>query len=94
MTVQEDDGEKTTELMSGLHMSGLRKTFFPLAVILQKATGEAGSFEGCMQFMLICPKIVIRFRAFDDGQEGPEVKALSGRRVDKVHPPYDIAFTT
>ena len=93
ITVQEDDCKKTTKLMSSLHMSCLCKTFFPLAIILKKATGKAGSFEGWMQFILICPKITIRFYAFDNGQEGPVVKVLSGRRVDKVLPPNDVTLT-
>jgi hypothetical protein len=94
MTVQENDGEKTTELMSCVHISGLLHTFLPLPIILQKATGETGSFEGSMQFTLILPKILPRFSAFDDGQECPEVKALSSFGTDKVHPAYDIALTT
>src|ERR1700683_2758971 len=94
MTVQEEDGKKTTELMSSLHISSLCQTFLPLTIILQKATGETGSFEGSVQFTLICPKILPRFSAFDNGQEGPEVKVLSGIGVDKVHPPNDIALTT
>src|ERR1700691_3779970 len=94
MTVQEDDGKKTTELMSCLHISGLLETFFPLPIILQKATGETGCFERCMQFTLICPKILPRFGTWDSGQEGPEVKALSSIGVDKVHPADDVTLTT
>src|ERR1700683_3979492 len=93
MTGQEDDGKKTTELMSSLHISSLCQTFLPLTIILQKAMGATGSFEGSVQFTLICPKIVPRFSTFDGGQESPEVKALSSIGVDKVHPPNDITLT-
>jgi hypothetical protein len=91
MTVQENDGEKTTELMSCLHISSLLQTFLPLLTVLQKATGETGSFEGCMQLSLMPPKILPRLCTFDYCQECPEVKALSGFGADKVHPADDIA---
>jgi hypothetical protein len=94
MAVQEDDGEKTTELMTCLHISSLLETCFPLSIILQKATGETCGFEGCMQLTLISPKIFPRFGTFDGGQECPEVEALSGIGVDKVHPADDLALTT
>ena len=46
MTMQQNHGKKTTELMSGLHVCCLFKTFFPLPIVFQKTTGETGSFEG------------------------------------------------
>src|ERR1700729_3105968 len=94
MTVQENDGEKTTELMSCLHISGLLETFLPLPIIIQKATGETGSFEGCMQLSLMPLKILPRLCTFNYGQECPEIKALSGFGADKVHPPNDLTSTT
>src|SRR5258705_3424540 len=94
MTVQENDCKKATELVSCLHMSSLLEAFPPLSIILQKAMGETGSFEGCMQLTLVRSKVLPRFSTFDDSQEGLEVKALSSFRVNKVHPAYDFTLTT
>src|ERR1700735_732493 len=93
-TVQEDDGKETTKLMSCLHISCLLKTFFPLPIIFQKTAGETGSFEGRMQLTFKPPKILQRFCTFNIDQEHPEIKALSSRRMDKVHPADDLTLTT
>jgi hypothetical protein len=67
---------------------------FPLAVIFQKSTGKAGGFIGWVEFIPKPPKILPRLGTCDGGQEQPEVKALAGRRMDKVHPANDITSTT
>ena len=92
-TMKENDGKKTMKLMSGLHVSSLFKTFLPLPIILQKTTGKTGSFEGVMQDTVKPPKIIPRFSPFDIDQWQSEIKVLSCRWVDKVHPPNDIAST-
>jgi hypothetical protein len=94
MTMEEDDCKKTTELMSSLYVSGLFQALFPLTVIFQKSTGKEGSFIGWVELIPKPPKILPRLGTCDSGQEQPKVKALPGRRVDKIHPANDITSTT
>ena len=88
----EDDCKKTTELMSSVHVSGLLQEF-STHCHLPKGHGQAGSFIGWVQLIPKPPKILPRLGTCDSGEEQPEVKVLTGRRVDKVHPADDVTLT-